>query len=428
MSTVDDPLVQASSLAFAMIRFASGAAHPARGAHAPGEPRLGRDVYAFTPGFRAVPRHEVPAFLASLSSPAMLLPTTTQGIVALFVLDELSGERAAAARANLANQQNGLQHLAAQLSLTEDTRLLAEFEDETFVLPLTALYMWSERFIVDVGWSLQTLDDDPRATARLALFRSDGVDMPPRPRGMLRITSDVPVVYHTDAEMVLSALRRHVPLALERPMDAEVVHVWLVLDEKGRIEKTSVSLKSPTGDHSTYAAMLLEPFPDEKIGSFESVGTLFIPAGFGANAVALKWLQRRADITPDAANGIYQFDAQRLLPPRTTLEAAVKERYPEYARVGLTAMKEVPIRATNAAFDPEPEECVVPWFIAEEGARVVDSWLGPVLQNPLVARQMIEKRLPHLRFMSVQIGAIETVNGSSPPIVWATLEPSSLRP
>jgi hypothetical protein len=422
MPSLDEALLQAGSLAFAMIRFADGAAHPSRGARAPDEPRLGRDVYTFAPSTRSVPRAEVPAFFAGLPSPAMLMPTTTRGIVSLFLLDELSGERGAAARRSLANQQAGLEHLAGQLALTADSPILLEFDNEAHVVPLAVLRVWSERFAVDIGWSLEPLEGDPRASTRLRLLRADGIDAPPRPRGMLVITSDVPVAWHTDAEMVLAALRRHVSAVMERPMEANVVRVWLMLDGNGRMERTSVSLEPPTGDRGTYAAALLEPFPDERLGSFESVGSILVPAGYGPNTIAVKWLQRRADVTPDAENGVYQFDAQRLLPPRAVLEDGVKERYPEYARVGLTGMGDIPVREVNAPFEPTADECIVPWFIANEDATVLESWLGPVLQNPLIARQMIEKRHPNLRFTSVRIGDIRTENGSWPSVVWATIE------
>lgn len=420
----DEALRQAGSLAFAMIRFADGAAHPSRGAHSPDMPRLGRDVYVFAPSFRRVPRAEVPAFLAALPSPAMLMPTTTRGIVALFLLDELSGERGATARNSFANQQAGLEQLAGQLALTADSPILLEFDNEAHVVPLAVLRVWSERFAVDVGWNLGSLEGDPRASARLMLFRADGIDTPPGEPGRLLITSDVPVAYDSDGEMVLSALRRHVPVVMERPMDAKVVRVWLMLDENGRMERTSVSLEPPTGDRGTYAAALLEPFPGENLSGFESVGSIFIPAGYGPNTITVWWLQRRADVTPDGENGIYQFDAQRLLPPRATLEYAVKERYPEYARVGLTQMGSIPFREGNVPFEPTPDESIVPWFMANEDATVLESWLGPMLQNPLIARQMIQKRYPHLRLTSVRIGHIRTENGSRPPVVWATLERS----
>jgi hypothetical protein len=428
MLPFDDALLQAGSLAFAMIRFADGAAHPSRGARSPDMPRLGKDVYMFAPSYRRVPREEVPAFLAGLPSPAMLMPTTTRGIVALLLLDELSGERGAAARHTFANQQAGLEHLAGQLALTADSRILVEFDDEAYVFPLAVIRVWSERFAVDVGWSLGGLEGDARASARLNLFRSDGIDTPPRRPGMLLITSDVPVAHHTDADMVLSALRRHVPAVMESPMDAKVVRVWVMLDENGRMERTAVSLEPRTDAHRTYAAALLEPFPAERLSSFESVGSIFIPPGYGPNTISVWWLQRRADVKPDAENGVYQFDAQRLLPPRSTREEVVKERYPEYARVGLTEMRDIPVREGNAPFEPTPEECVVPWFIANPEGTVQESWLGPILQNPLIARQMIQERYPSLRFTSVRIGDIRTDNGSWPPVVWAILEPSSPLP
>jgi hypothetical protein len=227
--------------------------------------------------------------------------------------------------------------------------------------------------------------------------------------------------------MVLTALRRHVPTVMARPLDAKVVRVWLMLDENGRLERTAVSLEPRTGAHGSYASALLEPFPGESMSRFESVGSISIPPGYGPNTIEVWWLQRCADVTPDAENGVYQFNAQRLLPPSSTLEDAVKERYPEYARAGLTEMRNMPVREGNAPFEPRPDECIVPWFIANWEGTVMESWLGPILQNPLIAKQMLQERHPDLRFTSVRIGDIRTVNGSWPPIVWATLRPLSPR-
>ena len=141
----DDALLQAGSLAFAMIRFASGAAHPSRGARPRDMARLGQDVYVFAPSAREVPCEEVPAFLAGLPSPAMMMLTTTRGIVVLLLLDELSGERGAAVRHNFSNQQACLEELAGQLDLTADSRILLEFDHEAHVVPLALLMLDKRR-------------------------------------------------------------------------------------------------------------------------------------------------------------------------------------------------------------------------------------------------------------------------------------------
>ena len=109
----DDALRDAASLTFAVIRFAEGAAHSHRGSTARGMPRLGEDAYVFAPSLRHVRREDVPAFLAGLPSAAMLFPTTIRGVVALQLLNELSGDRAAGARKEFANQRGGLEELAA---------------------------------------------------------------------------------------------------------------------------------------------------------------------------------------------------------------------------------------------------------------------------------------------------------------------------
>ena len=171
----DDDLLSAASLAFAMLRFEGEAAHSS-GAHTPqGRPRLGIDAYRFFPGGQVLAA-DVPRFLADLPSPAVLVPTTTRGLVALILLDELREDRASRIQPELTNQQAGLEEMAAQIGLSATSRILLEFSGETIVQPLTVLRVWAQRFAVVVGWSIAPLKDDPRASARLNLFRSDGVN------------------------------------------------------------------------------------------------------------------------------------------------------------------------------------------------------------------------------------------------------------
>lgn len=171
----DDSLRDAAALTFAIIRFAEGAAHPPR-VQREGLPRLGEETWKFAPSTRQVSLEDVPAFLAGLPSPAMLCPTTTRGIVALQLLSELSGERATGARKEFANQRAGLQEMADQLGLTAESRILLEFGDEAHLVSFAALTLWTERFLVQCGWAIGPLVDDARASARLTLYRSDGVN------------------------------------------------------------------------------------------------------------------------------------------------------------------------------------------------------------------------------------------------------------
>jgi hypothetical protein len=173
---LDDSVDEAAWLTFALIRFAEGAAHRPRGFRRPGKPQLGEDVYIFAPSSRRVRSAEVPAYLASLASPAILFPTTTRGIVAVQLLGELSGDRAAAARQELANQRANLEEMVRPLGLSAASRILIEVGDGVRIMSLDALRQWSERFAVQVGWNVGPLADDPRASARLNLFRSDGVN------------------------------------------------------------------------------------------------------------------------------------------------------------------------------------------------------------------------------------------------------------
>jgi hypothetical protein len=171
----DDSLRDAAALTFAVMRFAEGAAHPPR-VQPEGLPRLGEETWIFVPSNRRVSFEDVPAFLAGLPSPALLCPTTTRGIVALHLLSELSGERASGARKNFANQRAGLQEMADQLGLTPESRIVFESGDETHVVSLAVLTLFIERFLVDIGWSIVDLVNDTRASARLMLHRSDGVN------------------------------------------------------------------------------------------------------------------------------------------------------------------------------------------------------------------------------------------------------------
>jgi hypothetical protein len=181
----DDTLMEAASLAFAMVRFEEVSAHWARHSIPPGVPHLGVDAYSFLPS-RRVPRDGVAAFLAGLSSPAILTPTTMRGVVALILVDELSGDRAVGARKEFSNQQLGLEEMVRQIGLDAEASVLLDFESEAHVFSLKAVRLWAERFAVHVGWTVGTLKDDPRASARMMLYASDGRNSygerrPPRP-------------------------------------------------------------------------------------------------------------------------------------------------------------------------------------------------------------------------------------------------------
>src|SRR6185369_15913673 len=112
--------------------------------------------------------------LASLPSPALLSPTTTRGVVALTLLDELSGDRRRWAEKTLNNFTAGFDDVTRQMSLTPESRFLLEFDEESHVFSFAAMRLWTRRFAVHVGWNVMPLENDPRADARLMLFRSDG--------------------------------------------------------------------------------------------------------------------------------------------------------------------------------------------------------------------------------------------------------------
>lgn len=174
----DREIEEAASLAFAIIRFAQGAAHPARGATPPGVPHLGDEAYIFLPALRRVASDEVPSFLSTLSSPALLSVTTTKGVVAMHLLDELRGTRASGARHILSNQRSGLEDMIRQAGLTDDARVLLDADGERRVVRLSTVRLWSDRFAIDVGWSVSSLRGDPSASGQFNLYRSDGMNAP----------------------------------------------------------------------------------------------------------------------------------------------------------------------------------------------------------------------------------------------------------
>jgi hypothetical protein len=170
----DDALIEAASLTFALIRFEEGAAHLSRMSTPPGALRIGVEAYSFAPSWRSVARDVVVEFLAGQPSPALLFPTTTRGMLAMLLLDELTGERRAWAQKTFDNQRAAVEQMVSQLGLADDARLLLEFNEEVQIVSLRGLRVWAGRFGVQVGWSITRLVGCPTAQARLMLFRSDG--------------------------------------------------------------------------------------------------------------------------------------------------------------------------------------------------------------------------------------------------------------
>ena len=183
---VEDPDTGAATLAFAMLRFAQRAAHQFDREEEQGRGRGGRDWFVFLPSWRRTPRDAVLPFLASLPCPAMLFSGTMRGSVALLLLDELQGERRQWGQKNFDNQSGGVAYAAAELGLSDESRVVLEFDDEEHLFTFAVVKRWAERFCVDVGWNLHPCGDD-RAAARLWLIRADhetswGGSCPLRPK------------------------------------------------------------------------------------------------------------------------------------------------------------------------------------------------------------------------------------------------------
>ena len=176
----DDTRRDAARLAYALLRVEEPMAS-LLGAHTPdGFPVLGVDAYAFAPSWRVIPRADIVASLVSLPSPALLSPTTTRGMIALTLLDELRDDRLRWAEKTLSNLTLGLDGQVGRLGLPADVGVLLELGDESSIFPTAAVRLWTQQFGVQVGWILSPIADNPRAQAQLVVRRSDGVWFPPR--------------------------------------------------------------------------------------------------------------------------------------------------------------------------------------------------------------------------------------------------------
>ncbi|MGE5926495.1 MAG: hypothetical protein ACM357_04010 [Gemmatimonadota bacterium] len=170
----DDLRAEAARLACTLLRFEEASAHLLRASAPAGALQVGRDAYTFIPSWKLVRREEVASFLAGLSSPALLAPTTIRGSVALLLLDELSGERRRWAEKTFSNFGVILEDVARQLGLAPESRILVEFDDESEVFSFAAVREWSQQLAVQIGWNIRPLDGNARADASMGLLRSDG--------------------------------------------------------------------------------------------------------------------------------------------------------------------------------------------------------------------------------------------------------------
>lgn len=170
-----DTRLDAARLAYALLRMEEPMASLFGTCKREGVPVLGEDGYSFSPSWQLIPRAEIAPFLASLSSPALLAPTTTRGVIALTLLHELSGDRRLWGEKVLSNFSAGLDHFIQKFALTDDANVLLAIESEPEIFSLAAVRLWAQQFgVLQVGWALTPLLDDPRAQVQLCVCRSDG--------------------------------------------------------------------------------------------------------------------------------------------------------------------------------------------------------------------------------------------------------------
>ncbi len=83
--------------------------------------------------------------------------TTWRGLITLTLLHELSGDRRRGAEKAFSNLGAGLEEIRTQLSLSDSSRILVEFDEESHVFSFAAVREWSQQFVVQVGLSLGAL-------------------------------------------------------------------------------------------------------------------------------------------------------------------------------------------------------------------------------------------------------------------------------
>ena len=165
--------LEAARLAAAMLRFQEPLVPLQEGVTPAGMPVVGKDSYSFIPSPKPVLREDIPAFLASLPSPAILAPTIVRGIVSVTLLDEISGDRRAAMEHEFDNQLSFLR--GDRFANASDTdRALLEFDNEVLEFSLGAGRLWAERYGILVGWSVVPCEDRGRAEWRINLIGGDG--------------------------------------------------------------------------------------------------------------------------------------------------------------------------------------------------------------------------------------------------------------
>ena len=166
-----DANLDAGRLAAAMLRFQEPLAHLMSVSTPQGIPIIGVDAYVFLPSSRRVLRPDVDAYLAALPGAAFIATTTTRGMLALVLLEELSGERRVSLQKELDNQYTGLLELAPG---PDTDRVLLEFDEETNLFSMAGVRRWAQRFGLTVGWSIEPCPEPDRAEWRLNLLGGDG--------------------------------------------------------------------------------------------------------------------------------------------------------------------------------------------------------------------------------------------------------------
>lgn len=166
-----DANLDAGRLAAAMLRFQEPLAHLMSASARPGTPIVGVDAYVFLPSSRRVQRADVPAYLAGLQGAAFIATTTTRGMLALVLLDELGAERRASLQKELDNQYAGVVDLARG---RDTDRVLLEFDEEASLFSLAGVRRWAQRFVITVGWSIEPCPEPERAEWRVNLLGGDG--------------------------------------------------------------------------------------------------------------------------------------------------------------------------------------------------------------------------------------------------------------
>lgn len=180
----DEESVAASRLAWAVLSFVQMDMPPAVRLLPEHGGILGRVAVKFFPSGLTVAEADAADTLCKMRKPVALASLSAKGIVGTWYPGDLPTPERAQFDESLARGLALVDQFCIALHLGPESRVLLKVNGMVHVFPLRVLRRFVTEYRVFVGWSLQELHGDARASVKLKLVRADGVndDAPPASR------------------------------------------------------------------------------------------------------------------------------------------------------------------------------------------------------------------------------------------------------